>query len=66
VALVLVALTLTLLAGFALEVEVFVVVTFLADLGLFVEEVDLAETGAARGEAEVFEDIATKYGQSGR
>lgn len=34
---------------------------FLLDLGLVNEEVDLAETGA-RGEAEVFEDIAIRVG----
>jgi hypothetical protein len=55
----------TLLAGFALEVEVFATVAFLADLDLVTEAVDLAETGAgARGDAEVFEDIAVRVGSA--
>jgi hypothetical protein len=45
-------------------VVVFVVVVFLVDFGLVAEEVDLAETGAgaARGDAEVFEDITIRVG----
>jgi hypothetical protein len=50
---------LVLAAGFALEVEVLAIVAFLTDFGLVVDVVDLAETGAraARGDAEVFEDM---------
>jgi hypothetical protein len=46
-------------AGFALEVEVLAIVAFLTDFGLVADVVDLAETGAraARGDAEVFEDM---------
>ena len=54
----LVALPLALVAGLALYV--FVVVTFLLDLRLVVEAVDLAETEAAAARADA--DIAIRVG----
>lgn len=58
---------LTLPAAFTLWVAAFAVGAFLADLGLVTEDVDLAETGAgaARGDADVFEDIMMRVENMG-